>query len=171
MTPHTDDHERRALWDEINALKRERAQLRRALATARGEANGGTAGTDGEAGGGAAGTDDDAADSEVAASEGCQHGRGNLQPRYLPRAKQSLRGLPWQVNGEAITLITLLATGDPDAWRGVKRARDMRRPLYFARVAHEYRLLFRVEGTTLVLVDIVQRSRLPHAIDQLRTRA
>jgi hypothetical protein len=160
MTPHTDDPERRALWDEINALKRERAQLRRELAAVRGE------GADG-----ADGTDDDSADSEVAANEGNEIGRGTLRPRYLSRAQHSLRSLPWQVKGEAITLVTLLASGDAVAWRGVKQAKDMRRPLYFARVAHEYRMLFRVEETTLVLVNFVQRSRLPYAIDQLRTRA
>jgi hypothetical protein len=160
MTPQTDDVERRALWDEINTLKRERAQLRRELAAARGEICGGTAIT----------ADNDESESD-AADIGRQHGRANLLLRYHPRAQQSLRGLPSHVKGEAITSVTRLASGDAVAWRGVKQAKDMRRPLYMARAAHEYRLLFRIEGGTLVLVNVVQRSQLAHAVNQLRSQA
>jgi hypothetical protein len=155
VTQPSNDDERRALWDEINELKKERAQLRRQL--------------DAIADSGAAAT---TVPSKTADSVGDSDERGRpvLVPRYETYAQQALRGLPRQVQVDTIMAASQLATGDAGTWRGVKQAKDMRRPLYLARVAHEYRLLFRLDGGALVLVDVVQRSQMPHAIDQLRSQ-
>ena len=62
-----------------------------------------------------------------------------------------------------------LAAGDGFAWKGVKRARDMARPVLMARVGIHHRLIFRIEGDDLTVVDLITREQLETTLKRLRS--
>jgi hypothetical protein len=92
--------------------------------------------------------------------------RGISIPTFSPRASESLRELPARIAAEALRTIGSLAAGDVPAWRGVKQAKLC--PVLMARVSLHYRLLFRVEGGVLEVIDVLDRASLEVALKRLR---
>jgi hypothetical protein len=108
-------------------------------------------------------SDDDVADEiEVGA-------RGITIPRFERRATDALADVPAAVAAEAMRTIGTLTAGDGFAWRGVKQAKDMTRPVLMARVGIHHRLLFRVEDGTLEVLDLITREQLLTTLKRLRS--
>jgi hypothetical protein len=163
MEPTANDPERRALWDEIEALRKEQAWLHRELAEARRPP---------PAAGPVANPEKAQARDELEPNTGeIAPPRSVLLPRFERTTEKALRKVPATVAAQAMLLVGELAAGDADTWKRLKKAKDMRRPLYLARVGLHHRLLFQVEDTALVVVDLVTRANLDHAIDQRRSQA
>jgi len=107
-------------------------------------------------------TDDDIGDDVESA------GRGVVIPRFERRATDALADVPAAVAAEAMRTIGTLAAGDIAAWRGVKQAKDMTRPLLMARVGIHHRLLFRAGDGALEVVDLITREQLLTTLKRLR---
>ena len=111
--------------------------------------------------------DDDAAEGvEELATQTSK--RGILIPRFDDAATRALGSIPVAVAAEALRTIGELAAGEGLAWHRVKQAKDMRTPLFMARVGIHHRLLFRVDDR-LAITDIVPREGLLHALKRLRS--
>ncbi len=107
-------------------------------------------------------TDDDVADEiEVGA-------RNVTIPRFERRATDALADVPAAVASETMRTIGTLAAGDGFAWRGVKQAKDMARPVLMARVGIHHRLLFRIEDGALDVLDVITREQLLTTLKRLR---
>jgi hypothetical protein len=108
-------------------------------------------------------TDDDVGDElELGA-------RSVTIPRFERRATDALSDVPATVASEAMRTIGTLAAGDGFSWKGVKRARDMARPVLMARVGIHHRLIFRVEDDDLTVVDLIAREQLETTLKRLRS--
>jgi hypothetical protein len=95
--------------------------------------------------------------------------RAPALPTFSARATSSLAEVPSRIAADALRLVGELCAGDPAAWRGVKQAKDMPRPLLMARIGIHYRLLFVREATALELLDVVPREGLDAALKRFRT--
>ena len=107
-------------------------------------------------------TDDDVGDDVEVTT------RGIAIPRFERRATDALGDVPTTVAAEAMRTIGTLCAGDGGAWRGVKQAKDMTRPLLMARVGIHHRLLFRVDEGMLDVVDLITREQLLTTLKRLR---
>ncbi len=108
-------------------------------------------------------TDDDVGDD-------IELGARNLTiPRFERRAIDALADVPATVAAEAMRTIGTLAAGDGFAWRGVKQAKDMTRPVLMARVGIHHRLLFRAEAGELAVLDVITREQLLTTLKRLRS--
>jgi len=94
--------------------------------------------------------------------------RGIAIPRFERRGTDALAGVPAAVAAEAMRTIGTLCAGDAAAWRGVKQAKDMTRPLLMARVGIHHRLLFRIDEGVLDVVDLITREQLLTTLKRLR---
>jgi hypothetical protein len=92
-----------------------------------------------------------------------------LFPQFIDAAQASLGSVPRNVASQAMRTVASLAAGDPSAWRGIKQAKDMRRQVLMARVGIHHRLLFRVEGTALEVLDVVTRESLLTHLKRMRS--
>jgi hypothetical protein len=95
--------------------------------------------------------------------------RALLFPQFTDAAQASLGSVPRNVASQAMRTVASLAAGDPAAWRGIKQAKDMRRQVLMARVGIHHRLLFRVEGTALEVLEIVTRESLLTHLKHMRS--
>ncbi len=96
------------------------------------------------------------------------HERSVTLPQFSRKAQASLTELPQVTAAEALRTVGILAAGDASAWRRVKQAKDMARPLLMARIGIHYRLLYRIDGRTLEVVDLVRRADLEVTLKRLR---
>ena len=94
--------------------------------------------------------------------------RGPVIPKLSRNAEDALSEVPQHVACEALRTIGSIGAGDANAWRKVKQAKDMPRQLLMARIGIHYRLLFRVEGRRLEVLDLVTRESLLTALKRLR---
>ena len=94
--------------------------------------------------------------------------RGIAIPRFDRRATDALASVPAAVGAEAMRTLGTLCAGDLGAWRGVKQAKDMTRPLLMARVGIHHRLLFRIDDGVLDVVDLITREQLLTTLKRLR---
>jgi len=94
--------------------------------------------------------------------------RSLLFTQFVDNAKTALAAVPRKVATHAMHIVTSLATGDPAAWRVVKQAKETRRQVLMARVGIHHRLLFRVEGNALEVLDLVTRESLLTTLKRLR---
>jgi hypothetical protein len=94
--------------------------------------------------------------------------RGVTIPRFERRAIDALRDVPASVAAEAMRTIGTLAAGDGFAWKSVKQAKDMVRPVLMARVGIHHRVLFRVEDGALDVIDLITREQLLTTLKRLR---
>lgn len=90
-------------------------------------------------------------------------------PRFERRAIDAFADVPANVAAEAMRTLGTLAAGDGFAWRGVKQAKDMTRPVLMARVGIHHRLLFRVEDGVLEVLDLITREQLLTTLKRLRS--
>jgi hypothetical protein len=89
-------------------------------------------------------------------------------PRFERRAIDALEDVPANVAAETMRTIGTLAAGDGFAWRSVKQAKDMARPVLMARVGIHHRVLFRVEDGALDVLDLITREQLLTTLKRLR---
>ncbi|HTR50283.1 MAG TPA: SEC-C metal-binding domain-containing protein [Kofleriaceae bacterium] len=89
-------------------------------------------------------------------------------PLFSRKAHDALDELPRNIAAEALRTIGALAAGDAAAWRRVKQAKDMSRPVLMARVGIHYRMLFAVEGSALEVIDVIHRADLDARLKRLR---
>jgi hypothetical protein len=108
-------------------------------------------------------TDDDDGD-EVA-----QGARGIAIPRFERRVIDALADVPATVAAETMRTIGTLAAGDAFAWRSVKQAKDMVRPVLMARVGIHHRVLFRADAGVLEVIDLITREQLLTTLKRLRS--
>jgi hypothetical protein len=108
--------------------------------------------------------DDDDAETEAVAPG---H-RGVVLPRFDRRFADALADVPANVAAEAMRTIGTLGAGDGFAWRNVKQAKDMVRPVLMARVGIHHRMLFRVDDGALEVLDLITRETLLTALKRLR---
>jgi hypothetical protein len=112
---------------------------------------------------------DAAADGDDHETESVAIGtRGIVLPRFERKAADALTDVPTPVAAEAMRTIGTLAAGDAFAWRSVKQAKDMVRPVLMARVGIHHRLLFRVESGAMDVVDLITREQLLTTLKRLR---
>jgi tetrahydromethanopterin S-methyltransferase subunit G len=95
--------------------------------------------------------------------------RGIAIPRFERRVVDALADVPQTVAAEAMRTIGTLAAGDGFAWRSVKQAKDMVRPVLMARVGIHHRVLFRVEDGALDVLDLITREQLLTTLKRLRS--
>ena len=105
--------------------------------------------------------DDDVDDLPVGA-------RNVTLPRFDRRFSDAVADVPQPVASEALRTIGVLAAGDGFAWKGVKQAKDMARPLLMTRVGIHHRLLFRVEDGVLDVLDLITRETLMTTLKRIR---
>ncbi|HEY1546541.1 MAG TPA: hypothetical protein VGG28_01910 [Kofleriaceae bacterium] len=89
-------------------------------------------------------------------------------PVFSRRAQTALEEVPRNIAAEVIRTVGAIAAGDAGAWRRVKQAKDMARPVLMARIGIHYRMLFRVDGHTLEVVDAIRRADLETTLKRLR---
>lgn len=89
-------------------------------------------------------------------------------PRFERRFVDALGEVPAQVAAETMRTIGTLAAGDGFAWRSVKQAKDMARQVLMARVGIHHRLIFRVEGDDMSVLDLITREQLDTTLRRLR---
>jgi hypothetical protein len=158
-TPQSPDEMLRAKIAQLKAIIREgnqeRAELRRQLSEGSHAA---------PAGGEPRPDPDENPDGDAAAP------REILLPKFSSPAAESVRELPQAVARGALRLVGALAAGDAAAWKQVKQAKDMGRPLFMARVGIHHRLLFQVEDGTLEALQIIPRESLDLMLKKLRAR-
>jgi hypothetical protein len=114
----------------------------------------------------AAGAEVDADDAETEAIE--SRARGIVLPRFERRVADALADVPAPVAAETMRTIGTLAAGDGFAWRNVKQAKDMIRPVLMARVGIHHRLLFRVDAGAMDVLDLITREQLLTTLKRLR---
>lgn len=90
-------------------------------------------------------------------------------PNFGRRAVDALADVPAAVAAETMRTIGTLAAGDGFAWRGVKQAKDMVRPVLMARVGIHHRVLFRVDDGALDVIDLITREQLLTTLKRLRS--
>jgi hypothetical protein len=108
-------------------------------------------------------TDDDVGDAVELGT------RGIAIPRFERRVLDALADVPAAVAAETMRTIGTLAAGDGFAWRSVKQAKDMVRPVLMARVGIHHRVLFRVEDGALDVIDLITREQLLTTLKRLRS--
>ena len=91
-----------------------------------------------------------------------------LMPEISAAVERGLRALPRAVAAETMRTVGALAAGDAVAWRGVKQAKDLRPPLWMARLGIHHRLLCRQVERRLVVIDVVAREGLLTVLKHLR---
>jgi hypothetical protein len=89
-------------------------------------------------------------------------------PRFERRFVDALGEVPTQVAAETMRTIGTLSAGDGFAWRGVKQAKDMARQVLMARIGIHHRLIFRVEGEEMNVLDLITREQLDTTLRRLR---
>ena len=94
--------------------------------------------------------------------------RGITLPRFDRRFSDALEEVPTPVATEAMRTVGILASGDGFAWRQVKQAKDMARQVLMARVGIHHRMLFRVDGGVLDILDLITREQLLTTLKRLR---
>jgi uncharacterized protein YchJ len=94
--------------------------------------------------------------------------RGVTLPRFDRKFTDSLADVPGPVASEAMRTIGTLSAGDGFAWRSVKQAKDMVRPLLMARVGIHHRLLFRCDDGILDVMDLITRETLLTTLKRIR---
>ncbi|HEX5660159.1 MAG TPA: SEC-C metal-binding domain-containing protein [Polyangiales bacterium] len=95
-------------------------------------------------------------------------GRTVLVPRFPTAFEAELGRLPRHVAADAMRTAGALASGDPASWRGVKQAKNMRRPVLMARVGIHHRLVFLVEQGALEVTHLIARAELEQVLQRLR---
>jgi len=108
---------------------------------------------------------------EDTADEGDDLPLGNRQialPRFDRKFSDALTDVPAPVAAEAVRTVGILASGDGFAWRSVKQAKDMARPVLMARVGIHHRMLFRVEDGVMDVLDLITRETLLTTLKRLR---
>ncbi len=94
--------------------------------------------------------------------------RGITLPKFERKFTDALHEVPGPVASEAMRSVGVLAAGDGFAWKSVKQAKDMVRPLYMARVGIHHRMLFRCDAGVLELVDLITRETLLTTLKRIR---
>jgi SEC-C motif len=94
--------------------------------------------------------------------------RGITLPRFDRKFTDSLADVPGPVASEAMRTIGTLSAGDGFAWKGIKQAKDMVRPLLMARVGIHHRLLFRCDDGILDVMDLITRETLLTTLKRIR---
>ncbi len=94
--------------------------------------------------------------------------RGITLPKFERKFTDALHEVPGPVASEAMRSVGVLAAGDGFAWKTVKQAKDMVRPLYMARVGIHHRMLFRCDAGVLELVDLITRETLLTTLKRIR---
>ncbi|HEY0250405.1 MAG TPA: SEC-C metal-binding domain-containing protein, partial [Kofleriaceae bacterium] len=94
--------------------------------------------------------------------------RGITIPRFDRKFTDALGEVPGPVSAEAMRSIGVLCSGDGFAWKTVKQAKDMVRPLYMARVGIHHRMLFRCDDGWFDAVDLITRETLLTTLKRLR---
>ncbi|MFT3696335.1 MAG: SEC-C metal-binding domain-containing protein [Kofleriaceae bacterium] len=94
--------------------------------------------------------------------------RGITLPRFDRKFTTALEEVPGPVAAEAMRTIGILCSGDGFAWKTVKQAKDMVRPLYMARVGIHHRLLFRCDEGILDAMDLITRETLLTTLKRIR---
>jgi len=95
--------------------------------------------------------------------------RHALVPGFGPSAAAALASVPDDIAEAAVRTVVALAERDEGAWHAVKKTKDMKRPLFLARVGYRHRLLFRVDGDALVVAELLSREGMDQAIKRLRS--
>jgi hypothetical protein len=90
-------------------------------------------------------------------------------PAFSRKAQDVLDELPRNIAAEALRTVGSLAAGDASAWRRVKQAKEISQPLLMVRIGIHYRLLFRVDGRTLHVVELIRRCDLETTLKRLRS--
>ena len=94
--------------------------------------------------------------------------RGPVIPQLSRRAEDALGAVPKHVASEALRTFGSVCAGDASAWRKVKQAKDMPRQVLMARIGIHHRLLFRIEGSALNMLDVVTRENLMTTLKRMR---
>ncbi|MEO8843022.1 MAG: SEC-C metal-binding domain-containing protein [Kofleriaceae bacterium] len=94
--------------------------------------------------------------------------RGITLPRFDRKFTDSIADVPGPVASEAMRTIGTLSAGDGFAWKAVKQAKDMVRPLLMARVGIHHRLLFRCDDGILDVMDLITRETLLTTLKRIR---
>jgi uncharacterized protein YchJ len=111
------------------------------------------------------------AETDDAETEAIEPGARNIAiPRFDRRVIDAFAEVPQQVASEAMRTIGTLSAGDGFAWRGVKQAKDMARPVLMARVGIHHRLIFRVDAGVMDVLDLITREQLLTTLKRLRAQ-
>lgn len=94
--------------------------------------------------------------------------RGITLPRFDRKFTDALGEVPGPVASEAMRTIGVLTAGDGFAWKGVKQAKDMVRPLLMVRVGIHHRMLFRCDDGVLDVMDLITRETLLTTLKRIR---
>ncbi|MEO8551477.1 MAG: SEC-C metal-binding domain-containing protein [Kofleriaceae bacterium] len=94
--------------------------------------------------------------------------RGVTLPRFDRKFTDALAEVPGPVASEAMRTIGALTAGDGFAWKGVKQAKDMVRPLLMMRVGIHHRMLFRCDDGVLDVMDLITRETLLTTLKRIR---
>ncbi len=92
--------------------------------------------------------------------------RSILIPSYAAATAKGLVMLPRRTAAQTLHAIAALAAGETLTWRSVKRMRATD-GVYSTRVGRDHRLLFRICGPHLEVLDIVDRKDLDAAVSRL----
>jgi HAMP domain-containing protein len=88
-------------------------------------------------------------------------------PIFVRKACEALQEMPGKVQRAAVVLVGRLGAGERAAWRDVKRMQGME-GVWTARVGIHHRLIFRVSGDELTVLDIVTREALLTSLERYR---
>jgi len=94
--------------------------------------------------------------------------RGVTLPRFDRKFTDALADVPGPVASEAMRTLGALTAGDGFAWKGVKQAKDMVRPLLMVRVGIHHRMLFRCDDGILDVMDLITRETLLTTLKRIR---
>jgi hypothetical protein len=88
-------------------------------------------------------------------------------PVFQRKALDALGEMPPKVSRSAVSLAGRLGAGDKAAWRDVKRMQGME-SVWTARIGIHHRLIFRVTGEELEVMDVVTREALLTSLERYR---
>ena len=92
-----------------------------------------------------------------------------LIPSLSNAAQAALASAPRHIAAEAVRTLGSLAARDAPAWRRVKQAKDMGRPVLMARIGIHHRLLFRIDAGVVEAFDLIPRAELETVLKRLRS--
>lgn len=171
------EEERRRLRSKVAELRRivsegqeERRELRRQLSETETEGDA-TPEAPRHAASSSASDDDERAkhDEDLEDGEAGEAPRDLLIPTFTDRAAKALRDLDPGTGAAVLTLVAALASGRDNAWAGTKQLVKVRGVLS-ARAGIHHRVLFRVEGRTLTVLEVLARKDLEQIVARLAAR-
>lgn len=110
--------------------------------------------------------DDDHDDDDDVEGPVTERPRKILVPHFTPAAEDALQAVPSHVASAALRDISLLAARDAPTWGGAKHLRRAH-DILSVRIGRSFRLLFRLAGNHLTVLELIHRRDLETTIRRL----